>query len=128
MKSIKPIILAIALMAVSSASAFTSPSWISRQRQISRESTVRSSMVGKRVKPAKSKEEDIELTRALIMKHMGPNNAPTTVVDSAADKGVGNLISEEVSSGNSIDGPDAFGKIKDIGRKIKSKIKGNTGK
>ncbi len=84
-------------------------------------------MVGKRIKPAKSKEEDIELTRALIMKHMGPS-APITVIDSAAEKGIGNLISEEVSSGDNLDGPDAFGKIKDIGRKIKRKIQGNAGK
>ena len=68
-------------------------------------------------KPAKSKEEDLELTHALIMDHMSVAKEVVAPV-----KEVGNLITEDAVSEDG--GADAMGKIKNLGRKIKSKIQG----
>lgn len=72
-----------------------------------------------RSKPAKSQEEDVELTRAIIMKHIG--SMDDFVVDDdaeEAEKGASDESNESKSTKVSIKD-----KLKNEGRKIKNKLK-----
>lgn len=65
--------------------------------------------------PAKSKEEDLELTRAIIMNHIASD-------DSVVDDG----DADSSTAGSSADGEGSrqpLKKIKSIGSKIKNKLK-----
>ena len=69
----------------------------------------------KRNKPAKSQEEDVELTRAIIMKHI-ESTEDTTIDDDDSD-----VVA--TSSTGSTEGKKPLKKIKSIGKKIKNKVK-----
>eukprot|EP00571_Detonula_confervacea_P016082 CAMPEP_0172311482 /NCGR_PEP_ID=MMETSP1058-20130122/14813_1 /TAXON_ID=83371 /ORGANISM="Detonula confervacea, Strain CCMP 353" /LENGTH=79 /DNA_ID=CAMNT_0013024661 /DNA_START=332 /DNA_END=571 /DNA_ORIENTATION=+ len=68
--------------------------------------------------PAKSKEEDINLTRDIIMNHIGStddlvvDNSQTDVADSSTTEGAADG-----------EGSQPLKKIKSIGSKIKNKLK-----
>ena len=74
-------------------------------------------------KPAKSKEEDMELTRAIIMKHIASTD--DTVVDDG-DEEESQPVASSSSSSSSTDRDEKPGKrekIKSLGRKVKKKVK-----
>ncbi len=77
-----------------------------------------------RRKPAKSQEEDVELTRAIIMKHIG--SVDDDVVDDDDDdeevEDVATNSSDEAGS-ESKGNKSIADKLKDKGRKIKNKLK-----
>ncbi|KAK1733056.1 hypothetical protein QTG54_016194 [Skeletonema marinoi] len=72
-----------------------------------------------RSKPAKSQEEDVELTRAIIMKHIG------SVEDFVVDDGTVEEVeaSSEEADDESNESKSMKDKLKGTGRKIKDKLK-----
>jgi hypothetical protein len=117
MKSLFLITFAL-LAAVASISAFA-PNY---SRQTITSSTTQMCMA--RRKPAKSQEEDVELTRAIIMKHIG--SVDDDVVDDDDDdeevEDVATNSSDEAGS-ESKGNKSIADKLKDKGRKIKNKLK-----
>ena len=87
-----------------------------------------------RRKPAKSQEEDVELTRAIIMKHIGSMNNEGSVVDDADDDDdidvaiAKDLVTSDASEAGASDAASTGrksikDKLKDKGRKMKNKLK-----
>mmetsp|Transcript_13190 Transcript_13190/g.19854 ORF Transcript_13190/g.19854 Transcript_13190/m.19854 type:complete len:121 (+) Transcript_13190:233-595(+) len=72
-----------------------------------------------RSKPAKSQEEDVELTRAIIMKHIG--SVEDFVVDDDTVEEV--EASSEEADDESRESKSMKDKLKGTGRKIKDKLK-----
>ena len=70
-----------------------------------------------RSKPAKSQEEDVELTRAIIMKHIG--SVEDFVVDDEVEEAETSVESNESKSTK----VSTMDKLKNKGRKIKNKLK-----
>lgn len=70
-----------------------------------------------RSKPAKSQEEDVELTRAIIMKHIG--SVEDFVVDDEVEEAEASVESNESKSTK----VSTMDKLKIKGRKIKNKLK-----
>ena len=70
-----------------------------------------------RSKPAKSQEEDVELTRAIIMKHIG--SVEDFVVDDDVDEAEASVESNDSKSTK----VSTMDKLKNKGRKIKNKLK-----
>ena len=71
-----------------------------------------------RSKPAKSQEEDVELTRAIIMKHIG--SVEDFVVDDEVDEEAEASVESNESKSTKVSTMD---KLKNKGRKIKNKLK-----
>ena len=107
---------------------FVSRSFSSAQRHLGRK--IGMDAVGRHA-PAKSKDEDLELTRDVIMKHITQMD-DSTVVDDSDDEDEKFTLesSREEKNGSEIqsegeDG-DAFGTLKNLGRKIRNKfMRGN---
>ena len=86
-----------------------------------------------RRKPAKSQEEDVELTRAIIMKHIGSMDDGFVVDDSDDDDDLGvavakDLVTSDASEAGASDAASTGrksikDKLKDKGRKMKNKLK-----
>jgi hypothetical protein len=83
-------------------------------------------LLGVNNKAAKSKEEDLELTRAIIMKHAEKIDTKEIMDDDDDDdddKGfIGNMISDSEVSDSANGGADALETIKSIGKKIKMRF------
>ncbi|KAL3799161.1 hypothetical protein HJC23_002289 [Cyclotella cryptica] len=83
-------------------------------------------LLGVRNKAAKTKEEDLELTRAIIMKHVEKLDTKSIMDDDDDDddeKGyIGNVISDAKVSDDVNGGADALETIKSIGKKIKMRF------
>ena len=75
-----------------------------------------------RSKPAKSQEDDVELTRAIIMKHIG---SVDDYVDDGADEEVEDVVtnSSVEAGGESKENKSIKDTLKDKGRKLKNKLK-----
>lgn len=69
-------------------------------------------------RPAKSKEDDLELTRAVIMRHIA----------SSEDEAVYDEDDDDDESPKNDGADDALQKIKSIGTKVKSKVRSKAGK
>jgi hypothetical protein len=115
MKSLFLITFAL-LAAVASISAFA-PNY---SRQTITSSTTQMCMA--RRKPAKSQEEDVELTRAIIMKHIGSVDDDVVDDDDEEVEDVATNSSDEAGS-ESKGNKSIADKLKDKGRKIKNKLK-----
>ena len=80
-----------------------------------------------RRKPAKSQEEDVELTRAIIMKHIGSMDDGFVVddLDVAVSKDLVTSDASEVGASDaaSTGRKSIKEKLKDKGRKMKNKLK-----
>jgi len=114
-----PFLITFALMA---AVAFTSAFAPNYSRQTLTSSTTKTCMA--RRQPAKSQEEDVELTRAIIMKHIGSVDN-YVVDDDDADEEVDDVgtNSSAEAGGQSKGNKSIADKLKDKGRKIKNKLK-----
>ena len=109
------------LAAALSVSAF-SPSYSSRRSISSLISNTKLCMA--RRKPAKSQEEDLELTRAIIMKHIGSMDDDGFVVDDSDDSDVEDSDTSSADASEAASTGKKLGdKLKDKGRKIKNKLK-----
>ncbi len=71
-----------------------------------------------RSKPAKSQEEDLELTRSVIMKHIG--SVEDFVVDDVVEEAKADNESDESESSDKSSVKD---KLREKGREIKDKLK-----
>jgi len=78
--------------------------------------------------PAKSKEEDLELTRLVILRHIASLDEFAVFddgedIDEDDEVEVEEVVTNTMKIDDAVEEVDPFGKIKQIGRKIKSSFK-----
>ena len=133
MKSLFLITFTLLAAALSMVSAF-SPTFNYRSRHMKTSPTISSINIlyMARRKPAKSQEEDVELTRAIIMKHIGSMDDGFVVDDSDDDDldvvVAKDLVTSDASEAGASDATSTGRKsikekLKDKGRKMKNKLK-----
>ena len=111
-------LFALALLAAASVSAFA-PTF---QRKTANASGANVQLCMARGKPAKSQEEDLELTRAVIMKHVG--SVEDYVVDDDTDDSEGESIGEAIlEKGKDLLKDGLRDRLREKGRKVKNKLK-----